>query len=480
MFLTTGWYPGPPPLELISAANGNQFLYNLEAGLGAGLSGSAGDTTLTFAGYGSFASGAALVGSVLTIDHEQVLVTAYLGGSNYTVVRGYNGTPIASHSAYSVGPPATGSEVATSATAYPVGTGSALLPNLGSGARAANTNWVQSDAKGKTWGGVIGDDVYIGATLPSEEDALPAFWAQVRLVSGQIETSTDGTTWAAAPTGPWPSSAWPDVEQYRPTLLGVTAAKTVLCISGYRPLGPRTIGVTVYRLPLGGAWQTVIVPVAAETELAWRTSFQNGATLIVTVGGPDAAVAIYRTLDDGQSWTQVFTSTASTGEVFLHWREGDSVGFVALPGSALLRSTDGTTWTSVLPLDANEFGLLGIDGRDWLARCPNGDYLVQLMDGTAPGFYRSRDGGLTWTLDPTVSAAIRKVVSSSGVACLGLYGAVNGTVLILSAVGLGFEGGDTRMLASYDSGATWTVLPMKWPGVYLGGDGVNIPAAAYG
>lgn len=98
------------------------------------------------------------------------------------------------------------------------------------------------------------------------------------------------------------------------------------------------------------------------------------------VGGPDSGPGIFKTTDAGVTWIRKFASSAND----VLWL--DATTAIATIGASIYRSTDeGETWT--------EFSTQVTSGLYELARLPNGTVVGVAFAGEA---WRSTDGGLTW------------------------------------------------------------------------------------
>jgi photosystem II stability/assembly factor-like uncharacterized protein len=126
--------------------------------------------------------------------------------------------------------------------------------------------------------------------------------------------------------------------------------------------------------------------------------------------GPNPERGIYKTVDGGKTWKQVFTRGPKTGAVELVMDPNSPntlyAGFWEVyrtpwslesggPGSGLWKSTDaGETWTDL----TRNMGLpKGIVGRVGIAVSPvNSDRVWALVEAEDGGVFRSEDAGKTW------------------------------------------------------------------------------------
>jgi photosystem II stability/assembly factor-like uncharacterized protein len=135
----------------------------------------------------------------------------------------------------------------------------------------------------------------------------------------------------------------------------------------------------------------------------WRTSLSTKAAVTgLMVNNSDSRVvlvgtegeAFYKTTDAGESWTQIEDSLKDfkkADKVAALTQDATGSVVVAATGYGLLRSRDfGTTWEALQLLSAP--GQVAITAVDVDPR--NGEDIVYVAGTT---YYRSVDGGVTWT-----------------------------------------------------------------------------------
>ncbi len=170
---------------------------------------------------------------------------------------------------------------------------------------------------------------------------------------------------------------------------------------------------------------------------------------------------VYKTVDTGQTWTQLGVGTLEGGRPQLLLLPGGSTGsrtiFAAIYGKGLYRSGDsGSSWM------AADTGFAAYDKTHvWsLARHPSDNSILYagIADGSfneSPadgGVYRSTDGGVNWT--PLGGTAPSGQVTDLAIAPDGAVYAAASNVFTTHAAGTGTrEGGVYR---SSDNGANWT------------------------
>ena len=160
----------------------------------------------------------------------------------------------------------------------------------------------------------------------------------------------------------------------------------------------------------------------------WRTTIlRAGAHLFVggqVEGNNEYYAALYRSPDQGQSWTEVYHGEKQNqvNGLFV----SDSVLFMTTWGSTYRSTDNGDHW---IPIDTTYW-----NGGSVITRCGR-----NLLAAAWKGFYRSPDNGATWTIIDTSQYA-------SDVNCF----ATNGDMIL---AGTAWSG----LLISTDAGSTWNL-----------------------
>ena len=139
--------------------------------------------------------------------------------------------------------------------------------------------------------------------------------------------------------------------------------------------------------------------------------FKNPAGVVVGMGTGTGVCTVLRTTDGGKSFSKVFESTTKSSLCWKVHYPSDKVGYVAVQDTTsgpatFAKTTDGgATWVEKpLPVQASAkgaFPAIGIGFIDerigWVAP----------EDSKLP-VYRTKDGGETWEVDPTLKAPINR------------------------------------------------------------------------
>ena len=167
-------------------------------------------------------------------------------------------------------------------------------------------------------------------------------------------------------------------QNFRRSLLRKTVASAVPWVS----IGPTNIGGRITAVALDPTNSAIIYAGAA--------------------GG-----GIWKSIDGGLSWKNIFSESSSIGSlvlspanpqvVYVGTGEGNPGGVAIYPGNGIWRSTDGgQTWTNLGLADAGQIGKLAIDPSS-----PNKMFAAVLgryrSRTQMRGIYRSLDSGLTWS-----------------------------------------------------------------------------------
>ncbi len=200
---------------------------------------------------------------------------------------------------------------------------------------------------------------------------------------------------------------------------------------------------------------------------------------------------VFRTTDEGQSWTPLFDDmpTLSIGALALDPGDSDVLyagtgevnpggGSVAYGGSGIYRSSDGgDTWQHLGLEDTGSIGRIRVDALD------SDTIFVAAMghlwqDNAERGVYRSTDGGVTWNL-------ILFVNDQTG--CVDLIQRPDNPAVLLAAMWqrirqpeyYDYGGPGCAIHRSTDGGDTWTIVTsgLPAPGVDGGRIGLSLCAS---
>lgn len=213
----------------------------------------------------------------------------------------------------------------------------------------------------------------------------------------------------------------------------------------------------------GNTWTDVTPQTAGKASGAIITGYftdpHNGWTFELQPGN---SMTVYGTLDGGQSWSQLAEVPVKYGDGNMSvafsdtrhgWFEEMTAGMGQLSGELFATADGGRTWQRVA--NSGQQGSLPFggqltaqkDGTLWLS---GGQRAAGNLGG--PGFvwlYKSTDGGKTWSqVKLPLSAAHEKETTS--VSQPAFFGK-NAYVTVL------FQGGDSVLYASQDTGRTWMV-----------------------
>ena len=183
----------------------------------------------------------------------------------------------------------------------------------------------------------------------------------------------------------------------------------------------------------GDTWVVLLPRVAVYDAFISRSNHDE----IFAAGNRDRVAAIYKSVDRGKTWTQVYSEAASATSVTALESPGNDgkVLYAGLSSGALLQSQDGgSTWQGVADFKDRIV--------DIVAPAQNPQKVFALTRST--GLHRSSDGGATWTnLKVTGSAETFFTIATEPRNPETIY--------------TGTAGG---LFRSSDCGATWTRLPL--------------------
>ncbi|HEY0160553.1 MAG TPA: YCF48-related protein [Thermoanaerobaculia bacterium] len=314
------------------------------------------------------------------------------------------------------------------------------------------------------------------STAPQQELPDPKWKARMKgeLSTGREEDPEARDRWyweqRAYPTGTIP------VEEHRAAEMRELANRRIMAAAedGWQSLGPAplldiTYGLSSAQNSSGRALTLAIHP-------------QNPDTLFLGT----AQGGIWKSTDRGTTWRSIAEESLPTLAIniirfkpndanVLFAATGEPNGSTSIHGTGLLRSTDGGNSWQMLPSkgDGWDFEYSSVTGLEFDARDPNTMYMTTATIVTASaffkappaqpntGFFKSTDGGQSWT---RLRTATRYVVNSAPSASVGFMdleygGASSPDLLYLSE----FFGG---LLKSEDGGATWNYITPRKPQGY--------------
>ncbi len=242
----------------------------------------------------------------------------------------------------------------------------------------------------------------------------------------------------------------------------------VIWVSGHGGTWGRT-------LDGGATWETGVVP--GQDSLQFRDVHAVHAdTALLLAAGPGDRSRIFRTVDGGGGWTEVWRNTDPDAffDCLDLWDGVDGaprrgVAFSdAVDGEFVVLVTEdgGASWTHIppgtLPPAEGTEGAFAASGTCVVTRGTQHGW-IGTGAGTAPRVLRTSDGGATWTAAPTPLPA----GEAAGIASLVFRDSLQGWAL---GGNLGDPDSRTDNVAvTSDGGATWTpVTPTRIPGAVYG------------
>lgn len=246
--------------------------------------------------------------------------------------------------------------------------------------------WRSEDA-GLTWAMVSDAEILTFDIRPDDSQVVLAGAAACE--SATILRSSDGgDAFAGVYTPDWFE---PDCAGGGEEILAVAAAPshpdTLYAAGTAYPQGSPLAGVVLHSQDGGLTWVEVLATLDASLRALAVDPLDDQ---VAFAGGGLAGAAIYRTLDGGDSWQQVFTNAMGLGSILVDSVNPDVV-YAILEFNTLYKSTDGgDTWNpagSNLPTWSPGSNALAIDPMDH-----NHLYLM------APDYIgESLDAGVTWS-----------------------------------------------------------------------------------
>jgi photosystem II stability/assembly factor-like uncharacterized protein len=181
------------------------------------------------------------------------------------------------------------------------------------------------------------------------------------------------------------------------------------------------------------------------------------------VGGSYRGSGVFRSTDDGGTWTAV--NSGLTDTIVSALAASGTNLFAGTSTGAYLTTNNGAGWTAIntgLPITyVNAFAEIGINGSSRI-----------LFAGTGKGLFRSADNGASWT--PSSSGLTDTVITALAVI------PTPGGMDLIAGVSKGDGGWDGGIFRSTDSGATWSNTDLPSTTVFsLVVIGTNLFAGTY-
>lgn len=283
--------------------------------------------------------------------------------------------------------------------------------------------------------------------------------------------SATGGVWKTTNAGTSLTSIWPNDQTQAIGAVALAPDGTLFAGTGEAGPGGGSLtygGTGVYRSKdAGKTWQFVglpgsgaigkIVVAPGDSKVIWLAATGN-------LFRPGGERGLYKSTDGGDTWTlSLAGANATTGAIDIavdptnannvlvamwdHHRTPDLRTYNGV-GSAVYRSTNaGGTWTRVTTSTGDPTQI----GRITLAMAPSLPNVVYALINTSSkleGFYRSVDGGATFTTTPVQDPVLTQSMTS--------YGWWFGTMAVDPIDPLRIITGGLLLIESVDGGLTWT------------------------
>jgi len=229
------------------------------------------------------------------------------------------------------------------------------------------------------------------------------------------------------------------------------------------------------------------VSLTGTTFILYGMSFPPGQSTIGYACGMqytyDADGVIVKTTDGGDNWTQIWPATGTIDGLQGIWFISDTEGFACGWNNYFIKTTDGgTTWT---PVTCGSNVWYYKDVEFWDA---NNGVAVASMNATASSAFITSDGGNTW-VPATSGMTTNAIMGISYAAQDTIYGCGTDATVYWSTDGghnwsvkstlpamlfgldfantdFGVVGGEEKMFATNDGGATWTTYTTGYENFY--------------
>ena len=229
-------------------------------------------------------------------------------------------------------------------------------------------------------------------------------------------------------------------------------------------------GGTVLRIRDGQRWEKVPPPSGGETLDYRDVEALSGGAVVLMSAGPGDASRIYRSADDGATWTLAHTNPEKDGfydaVAFFDVKDGLVLGD-PVDGKFRIRSThdSGATWSMdpgmIMPAALENEGAFAASGTCLFALPAGRDAWFVTGGASVARVFHTKDRGRTWTVANTPAP--------NGNASSGLF-----SVAFLDERRGFAAGGDYKQpdfkglngIRTEDGGATWIPAPLSATGFY--------------